>query len=552
MKLKINQSCTQQRLVQPHMLLSIVSFWMILNFYFWPRYTLVIQGKLHRYESVLSSIVVFWIVLSSFYASYHLMSFLFSLLARRNEDGVFRDYTSEPPVAILYTCMNDLKEKAVAACLAQNYPNFSVYILDDSTIATEQNRVDALRNKYAERVSIIRRKNRKGFKAGNLNFTLHNIAHSYKYVCVLDADELIPVNFLHEMVAIAEVNKEIAFFQASHQQYGETEYGTATGDGIEFHWNYFLPARNRFGFVYFYGHGALLNSQILMSVGGFPEVVSEDLALTARLREAGYRGYYVHNIKCFEETPPSYQAFCRRNRKIVSGTLDFLVRFYPSFLWSKKVSLVEKVDLFIASSLLYLSIPFLGFLFLVHLVIPSICEKDYFNIQATMVMFQPFHGLDFLLFILFITFAPLCYLLPNFLRCPKKAMLFLFRMYTINLSICFQTFKEVLIWVTTRRVFFIATGDRSQMMLGRLTGYAEALIGLVISILGVLMGSICLIAVGWSLMLVPMLIRRNLNGNFQATVALIPFVLTVLGIIGTPLFLVGVSGILAGVVLAHY
>src|SRR5205085_2057210 len=222
---------------------------------------------------------------------------------------------------------------------------------------------------------------------------------------------------------IAEGNKELGFVQASHHEYGETEYGKQTGEGISLHWNYFLPARNRFGFVYFYGHGALLRFKALIAVGGFPEVVSEDIALTTRLREAGYRGYYAHDIKCQEETPPSYQAFRRRNKKITSGTLEFLVRFYPSFLRSPNVSLVEKFDLLIASSIIYLPIPFVGFLCILYFIMPLLSEWPNLgsllpikgisaqHLRATAAMFGPLWYWDSLAFIFFTVFAPLCYLI---------------------------------------------------------------------------------------------------------------------------------------------
>src|SRR4029077_3682006 len=213
-------------------------------------------------------------------------------------------------------------------------------------------------------------------KAGNLNNAMRSISCGYKYICVIDADELVPSTFLREMVSIVEGDEQLGFVQAAHRQYGETNYAKRTGDAVDLHWSYFLPARNRFGFVYSYGHGVLFSFQALSAVGGFPEVVAEDIAISTRLREAGYRGYYAHDIESSEEAPPSYEAFRRRNRKIVSGTLEFLFNFYPPFFRAANVSFVEKVDLLVALSVIYLPIPFLGFLIVLYGLAPFLAGES--------------------------------------------------------------------------------------------------------------------------------------------------------------------------------
>ena len=165
--------------------------------------------------------------------------------------------------------MNDFREQSVQACLTQQYCSYTVFILDDSTLETERRRVDLFCNSQPG-LHVIRRQDRNGFKAGNLNNALRQIGRAYKYICVLDADEIIPPGFLQQTTALMEKDERLGFVQASHMRYAETKYGEQTGGGIDVHWNYFLPARNSFGFVYFYGHGALLRHQALAIVGGFP------------------------------------------------------------------------------------------------------------------------------------------------------------------------------------------------------------------------------------------------------------------------------------------
>jgi cellulose synthase/poly-beta-1,6-N-acetylglucosamine synthase-like glycosyltransferase len=551
---KARSSSTSNRVIRPTLLLTTIGFWITLNCYYLDSYIRFIHTQSGWTKEITALIIVLWIVLTSFYAGFHLMSFLFSLLARRLGKKAVRNYASTPSVAILYTCMNDMKEEAVAACLAQDYPCFAVYVLDDSSTSIERKRVDALKHKCGGEVSVIRREKRTGFKAGNLNNALGNIGNQYEYVCVVDADELIPPTFLREMVAIAESDKQLGFVQAAHHQFGETEYGRQAGGAVDLHWNYFLPARNLFGFVYSYGHGVLLRSEALVAVGGFPEVVSEDIALSTKLREAGYRGYFAYDITSSEETPPSYQAFRRRNKKITTGTLDFLYRFYPSFLRAANVSLVEKIDLLVALSVIYLPILFVCFLFLLYCVMPLLSLGSTGDPYTGNVVEVPesLQSWDFVAFVFFTVFAPICYLIPNALRSPKKTVGYILKMGTIHLSVCLQTVGAALRWFATRRASFRPTGDRSYRVSVSFGDYVEYSLGVGMIVAGFFMGSLCLMAVGLSLAIVPILIRNNLSGRLTPLLIVLPALMTIFAILGTPILAVVATSMFAGVALAYH
>jgi cellulose synthase/poly-beta-1,6-N-acetylglucosamine synthase-like glycosyltransferase len=460
--------------------------------------------------------------------------------------------------------MNDLKEKAVLSFLNQNYPTYHLYLLDDSTILEEQIKADKFEVEHPEHVSVIRRPNRRAFKAGNLNYALEQIKHIYKYFAVMDADEIVPPHFLSETVAIAESNPSIGFIQTCHKQYGDTTYGQKTGDGIDLHWSYFLPARNRFGFVYFYGHGALIRTKACLEAGGFPEIVAEDVALAAKMREVGYHGYYADDIICYEETPSSYAAWRKRNGKVVRGTLEFLTRVFPSFARSDKVSTIEKLDLLISSSILFLPVLFLCFLVLLHGVMPFFMKDSYSiscsqfgapdrgYIHTAMGLFRPLWGWDTLLFTIFTIFAPLCYLIPNLIRSPLKVTQHIWRMTAIHLSGTIHIFSETLGWLLTHRAVFNATGNNTKNHKKTLGINIEGTIGLLILTCSVFTGSLCLMAVGLSTALVPLLTGNNMKGRLCATLVLLPMALILLTFFVIPLHMLGITGVLVGVAFAHH
>ncbi len=97
-----------------------------------------------------------------------------------------------PAVAILYTSCNDFVEASADSCVAQDYPNFTVYILDDSSSPEFEQRIDIVAAQYPERVRVVRRGDRSGYKPGNINYGLTHAATQESVFALVDADELLP------------------------------------------------------------------------------------------------------------------------------------------------------------------------------------------------------------------------------------------------------------------------------------------------------------------------------------------------------------------------
>lgn len=555
---------SQVHFANPSMLASVMLLWSALNAVFFKRYIDIVLNQTTPVSGIIAILIVMWIFISSFYACFHIVSFVYSVMVRKFSSRIKQNFMSTPSVAVLYLCMNDLKEKAVLSLINQNYPDYHLYVLDDSTIPEEQERVDRLQLRYPELISIIRRPTRQGFKAGNLNHAIEKIGGKYKYFAVMDADEIAPDNFLRETVAISESDSKIGFVQARHRQYGDTEYGKKTGDGIDLHWSYFLPARNKFGFVYFYGHGALIRTKASVEAGGIPEIASEDVALAVKMRELGYHGYYADNVVCYEEVPPSYAAWRKQHGRVIRGTLEFLVKYFPSFAKSKNVSMTEKIDLLISSSLLFLPLFFLCFILLLHVVMPFFSRDSYSitgpwsdsshraYIHTAMGIFKPLWGWDTFIFTIFTIFAPLCYIIPNLFHAPAKVIRYMWRMTTIHLSATVHVFSETFGWLWSRQTQFVPTGSSFAKSRETKGHFIESTVGILLITISVIGLSPCLLATGLSIALVPLLIRTNLQGRLCATLVLLPMTLTIISFGCVPLGLLGVTGAFAGMAFAHH
>jgi cellulose synthase/poly-beta-1,6-N-acetylglucosamine synthase-like glycosyltransferase len=511
--------------------------------------------------SAMVVLTTLWFATTALYASYHTVAFAFSLTLRLRRSPMPRNYKAVPPVALLYTTMNDLNEQSIASCLSQEYGRFHIFVLDDSTSEDERSRVDRLARIYGKRITVLRRTIRSGFKAGNLNHALRLIGEEFTYIAVVDADELLAPDFLRETVAIAEGTPNLAFVQAEHRTYAITNYSRQTGGAANLHWRYFLPARNRYGFLYSYGHGVLLRSRMVREVGGFPELVAEDIALAVRLREFGYRGYYAQDIVCAEESPPSYRAFRRRSRKVISGTVEFLSVMMPRLLRSRSVPWVEKLDALLAASLVLLPVSFLGFLsaWTLLAIVPWMpYEMPLFTPQgglgdglarSTLVMM---HAPEVRAIAIFGVVGPLCYLVPALIRRPVHVLTYALRMTGLHLSLVVDATVTLLGCLYSRNASFPATGDRAPTEDDRGTSRINRIVGVVAICLGLVTGAVALVAVGLSLLLVPLLAARDLDGAALSGLILMPAILTIVAATTIPTTIIGAAGLCAGVALAHH
>src|SRR5215831_6210880 len=333
------------------LIILVMGTWMLVVLLFFPTYYDIARNIHSPIIGIAAGLTIGWLNLTALFAVYHALSFLASFGVRATGcKAQLADISlTTPAVAVLYPCMNDFDEQAFQSCLDLQYDNFSIFILDDSTDENEIRRIDEARQLHPDQIQVIRRASRVGFKAGNLNHGISAIGSGAQYYCIVDSDECLPPDFLRRSVSIAEADQSLGFVQAAHRTYSRTDAADMLGGGLRTHWDYFLPIRNYSGFQYFIGHGALLKSSAVRAVQGFNHVVAEDLDIATRMRIKGYKGFFDFETNCFEAVPDSYESFCARSAKILTGTLEFISRGYYNFAQCNNVSMAEKLDVLLAA-----------------------------------------------------------------------------------------------------------------------------------------------------------------------------------------------------------
>lgn len=315
---------------------------------------------------------------------------------------------SRPLVGLLYVTCNDFIEESLDASIRQDYPNCQTTILDDSSGPAYRARVDA----YAvpRGIPVIRRPDRKGFKAGNLNNFLRRATDYLDYFVIIDSDEILPPGFVTRALDYFAEDPSIGIVQANHiATRNRTTFMRTFAPGVDAHWPAYQAVKSRCGFMSLLGHGAMVSRAAYRASGGFPHLVSEDIAFAIDARRAGYRTVFAPDITCEEEFPPDYAAFKRRHRRWTEGNMEFIRRYSAKILFSRALTWYEKLDIV----LFCYSLPLTGVFSLYVVVNAIVFPLIHFRYHYPMWMLVP--TLVFLI-------APMLNDILTWVRAPKRQL----------------------------------------------------------------------------------------------------------------------------------
>ena len=463
---------------KPHFYLTVLTLWALAVAWFHPQLaTLPALGKTLWAKAALWFFVLF-IDIAWGYAAYNISVILFGArYARRSARAPREDaaVSERPPVALLYTTCNDFVERSVHSCIEQDYPEHRVYILDDGTDPDCRARIDRFAAAHPARVRVIRRSDRRGYKAGNLNHALATIAREPLFALV-DADEILPRHFLQALVPRILSQPDCGFVQATHRSNPHTTSSLARdiGPGVDSHWRWYHPLRNDYGFVMLLGHGALVRRQTWLDTGGFPELVSEDLAFALRAREAGWRGRFADDVVCYEEFPEDVRAFRVRHMKWTRGTCEFLLRETGSLLRSRRITWIEKLDILLPT----LNLP-LSFLFFLFVLDANLVLTSLYGTIATMTWviggrpwlvpvlrldpaFDVLDRADLYVVTLIALVSPVLCFVIDMARHPRRLWSFLAQSTALYGALGPLSSIGVVLFALTRRAVFHVTADRGR------------------------------------------------------------------------------------------
>ena len=577
---------------RPWMYVFIFGMWFASLAWFEPRLLQLMDMAYNAPSWIALALFIAFIDFAWLYGLYNVGVILFALghrwFGHKPESALARtELLDHPAVAILYTTCNDFVEESVLSCVRQDYPNYTVYILDDSSSPEYQARVDAFAARFPGLAEVVRRPKREGFKAGNMNYCLSEAATEEPYFAIADADEILPPDFLRKLVPVMEADPLCGFTQANHRANpgAESSLAQAMGIGVDLHWKWYQPLRNNYGFVMFLGHGALLRRKCWEEVGGFPDIVSEDLGFAIEIREKGYRGRFVEDVVCYEDFPDTVRAFRIRHMKWTRGTSEFLAKKMGWLLKAKNISWTEKLDILFPTLNLPLTLVYFLFMINANLILPCFFGQ---SADVTFVLagrewvlpvmsmdtgFQAIYDWDFFAITMLAFFAPVLCFIIGLARQPARLFRFLSQSTVLYAALSPLSSIGVLAYMVSGKATFLVTGDNSQQE-HRLSGGAGGRVqrikkswrdflakshpdtGIVQGFelfTGLLFGLVCLYTFQISFfglclafVLLPIMHHLGWNNRVLRVLIYLPFVLILLGVFVASLSLFGLQSVFFG------
>lgn len=236
-----------------------------------------------------------------------------------------QDPATLPAVDVLVPSYGEPLEligRCLRGCLAIDYPNYVVWLLDDSGRPELEQLCAALGCRY------LARGQREHAKAGNLNHALPHLQGDL--LAVFDADVVPQGSFLARTAGLF-ADPAVGFVQTPQSYMNadpvirnlRLERWLMPDEETFYRW--VEPVRQGLNAVVCAGTSFVMRRSALLQVGGFETgTPSEDLATGIRLAAAGYRNLFVGEKLSAGLAPFTLAAMARQRCRWASGTLQTL------------------------------------------------------------------------------------------------------------------------------------------------------------------------------------------------------------------------------------
>jgi cellulose synthase/poly-beta-1,6-N-acetylglucosamine synthase-like glycosyltransferase len=240
---------------------------------------------------------------------------------------------------------------AIDACAALDYPRdrFELQIVDDSTDDTREiiDQRAAYWREQGVRVTVVRRADRAGFKAGALALATATAAGDI--IAIFDADFRPSAGFLRVTVPYF-TDAAVGAVQARWGHINRTYSGLTRAQTL-LHDAFFLveqEARDRAGlFIRFNGSAGLWRKTAIADAGGWQgDTISEDLDLCLRAQLKGWKFVYVRDVEAPAEIPVTVVDFKVQQFRWTKGRAQVIRKLFPTLLHADLPLLIKSHALF--------------------------------------------------------------------------------------------------------------------------------------------------------------------------------------------------------------
>jgi cellulose synthase/poly-beta-1,6-N-acetylglucosamine synthase-like glycosyltransferase len=268
-------------------------------------------------------------------------------------------------------------ERLIDAVVSLDYPldKLSIQILDDSddettTLARVRVAYHAARG---VNITYVRRPERKGYKAGALDYGLQQAEG--EFIAIFDADFMPQPGFLKDVIPHF-ADPQVAMVQTrwGHLNAETSPFTRAQAIALDGHFAIEQTARSRSGLLLnFNGSGGIWRRIAIDNAGGWQtDTIAEDLDLSYRAQLRGWKLHYLPNVIAPAEVPPTLTAYKRQQFRWAKGAIQCLRKLGVDVLRSN-FSVWQKIQSFIQLSA-YMVHPLMLAMILIGL--PAILIRD--------------------------------------------------------------------------------------------------------------------------------------------------------------------------------
>jgi len=356
-----------------------------------------------------------WLLVAELFVAFHGMGYLASIVKatrarERAHTPMLAPYTSSP-VAVLIASFNESEEvleETLASASAMDYPDFQIYLLDDST--REENRLLAARVAERYGARLITRRNRAGYKAGAINDLLPSLTEPF--IAVLDADQRPIHSWLREVVPQLEADPALAFVQAPQVYVNHDGKPVALAAFFQqaVFYEYICEGKNASNAMFCCGSNVVLRREALLSIGTdvggrrhyFDETsITEDFATSLRLHAKGWASRYVNRTYVVGMGPETLAAYFTQQSRWAMGTVGVFRKMLRSFAsHPRSLTPGQWWEYFLSGN--YYFIGFMNFLFMVASVgfLVFGIRPVHMTTSVYVALFVPYFVLSFGVFLL--------------------------------------------------------------------------------------------------------------------------------------------------------
>ncbi len=289
--------------------------------------------------------------------------------------------SKHPPIDVLICSYNEeqtILERTIVGAQAMDYPNFRVWMLDDS----RRDWLEALCARLGCRY--VSRPDNRHAKAGNINHALKLLAalpDPPEFVSILDADFVPTPRFLNRSmtlfrdptVGVVQTPQHFVNPDPIQINLGATRFWP---DEQRYFFDIVMPAKDAWSAAFCCGTSSIIRMRPLTEIGGFPtDSVTEDYLLTLRLKEKGYSTAYLNEPLTYGLAPEGLKEYVTQRSRWCLGFMQIArgrsgpLSTRTALAWLDRLSLVE---VFLNWTAVYLSrvigltIPIVSLAFDIH------------------------------------------------------------------------------------------------------------------------------------------------------------------------------------------